>query len=55
MRYVINSAELYTRLQNLDKVILVKNSIPILFHLEYAAYRSDNQRNNRRKEQLYPQ
>lgn len=30
MRYVINSAELYTRLQNLDKVILVKNSIPIL-------------------------
>lgn len=30
MRYVINSAELHTRLQNLDKVILVKNSIPIL-------------------------
>lgn len=30
MRYIANSAELYTHLQNLDKVILVKNSIPIL-------------------------
>lgn len=30
MRYVVNSAELYSHLQNLDKVILPKNNIPIL-------------------------
>lgn len=30
MRYTVNSAELSSHLQNLDKVILVKNSIPIL-------------------------
>ena len=30
MRYTVNSAELYSHLQNLDKVILVKNTIPIL-------------------------
>ncbi|MBO4487893.1 MAG: DNA polymerase III subunit beta [Bacteroidaceae bacterium] len=30
MRYIVNSAELYGHLQNLDKVILAKNSIPIL-------------------------
>lgn len=30
MRYIVNSAELYSHLQNLDKVILAKNTVPIL-------------------------
>lgn len=30
MKYIVNSAELYSHLQNLDKVILAKNTVPIL-------------------------